>query len=381
VVPVTAAITGFASVTCLGNADDAFAALCRGETGVAPLRDGDPERLNVRYAYEVPESGARRPDRVERWLRACLTDAVRSAGIDPRRSRIAVIVGTGLRELRRVESWWTDGTTCRSEDLDFGASVREVLPEAVEVVTISNACSASGYALAVAEDLLALDEADVVIAVGCDSTTESMLAMVGRVGAVPSDALRPFDRYRRGTLLGEGAAAVVLESAAGAAERGAPVRAWLRAVGLSTDAHHETAPSVAGIAAAMRDAHARAGIEADQVDLVIVHGTGTALNDPAESAALKEVFVAADQPLVTAVKGGLGHTSGGSALMSVIVAIQAMGIGRVPAVVGLRDPIEEVRGLRLVVGETQAACPRISQVNAFGFGGVNAVAIVERAAC
>ena len=372
------AITGFETISCFGDATRTFEALCRGESGRAPLCFGDSTRLGVRYAHEISDGDAEQPLRATRWLQQTVLSAVGKAGLDPRTAAVAVIVGTGLRELRQVERWWADGTPFDVGNLDFARAIREVLPAATEVVTLSNACSASGFALAIAEDLLAGGEATAVVAAGCDSTTESMLAMMGRVSTEPSEGARPFDQTRSGTLLGEGAVAVVVESQKHARQRQVPVRAWLRGVGLSCDAYHETAPDVSGFIAAMRDAHSRTGLTASDVELVVAHGTGTALNDPTEITALAEVFgKALSNSTITGIKGGTGHTSGSAALMSLVVAVQSMESGLVPPIIGLRDPIEEARDLRLVHDVPLQRKPRIAQVNAFGFGGVNAVTMVE----
>ncbi|MEU3465601.1 beta-ketoacyl synthase N-terminal-like domain-containing protein [Streptomyces sp. NPDC006733] len=369
------AITGSSMLSCLGDLDDTFAALLAGRSGVSPLRAGDPVKLNVRNAYSIddadtaPEGGLRLAGR---WLAHCVREALADAGVDPAERRVAVIVGTGMREHRAVEQWHADGAELRLAQTHFTEAVRSVAPAVTEVHTLANACAASGYALALAADLLALDEADAVVVAGCDTMTESMLTMIGRVGSTVTDTVRPFDADRGGVLLGEGAAAVVVEPVA---DGQSPI-GLLRGVGVACDAHHETAPDRAGIVATMHDAHRRAGVVPDEIGLVLAHGTATALNDPTEAAALLETF-GPDGPPVTGIKGAIGHTSGGAALMSVLVALRAMRDGVVPPVTGLRTPIAEAEKLNLVHGRPLPARPRLAQVNAFGFGGVNAVMIVE----
>ena len=369
--PNPVAVTGTAMVTCLGDDDETFAALLAGRSGVSRLSNVDGETLGVTHGYPI-EDGPERQLRPSGWLADVVARAAAAAGLDPATRRVAVVVGSGLRELRSVERWHADGAELSLPDLHFDAAVRSVLPDVTEVLTISNACSAGGYALAVGLDLLAADEADAVVVAATDTMTESMLAMIGRVGDEPVTAVAPFDADRGGVLLGDGAAAVVIEPAADLDEP----RPLIRSVGLSCDAFHETAPDRDGIVAAMRDAHDRAGIEPGGIDLVLAHGTGTALNDPTESAALASVF-GSDGPRITGIKGATGHTSGGAALMSLLVAIHAMRTGVVPAITGLRTPLDEAAGLGLVVGSPEPAAARIAQVDAFGFGGVNAVTLVE----
>lgn len=370
-------VTGTAMLSCLGDAEATFAALQAGASGVAPLPFVDVDKLNVRFGYPIRDTVTERTGRAGEWLARVVADAVLRSGIDPDARRVAVVVGSGLRELRSVELWHAEGAALELPDLHFGRAVRSVLPQATEVLTLSNACSAGGGALAVGIDLLAEGDADAVVVAGCDSTTESMLTMIGRVGDEPVTEVMPFDAHRVGVLLGEGAAAIVIEPADADRDPDHPALATVLDVGMSCDAYHETAPDVRGIVAAMRDAHQRAGVSTSDIELVLAHGTGTALNDPTEATALLEVFGPGDGPLVTGIKGAIGHTSGSAALMSLLVAIEAMRAGSVPATIGLAVPIEQATGLRLVTGEPTSTTARIAQVNAFGFGGVNAVTLVE----
>jgi 3-oxoacyl-[acyl-carrier-protein] synthase II len=371
---VTALVAGAAVWTCLGSGAETFAALLRGACGVGPLRHGDPARLNVAAGYHIGDEAEDpgRPLRASGWLSACVRRALDEAGVDPMRQRVVALVGTGLRELSAVEEIALGGPGTPVHRLNFGAAVRTAAPGIGGVVTIANACSASGHALALAQDLVELGEADAVVVGGADAMTQSMLAMIGRVADAPTERVRPFDRDRQGVLLGEGAAAAVVvpESWPG------PAAARLVATGLSCDAFHETAPSVEGIGRAMRDAYRRAGRAPAETGVVVAHGTGTALNDPTECAALRELLAGAD-PLITAVKGALGHMSGTAALIGLDVAIRCLADGVVPPVVGLREVLPEGADLSFVRDRPAPLPARLAQVNAFGFGGVNAVTLVE----
>lgn len=365
-------ITGEAVRSCFGDTDQTYAALLAGACGVGPLRHIDPDRVNVGYAYQMAEDGAEGPLRPSRWLTECVRAALAQAAVDPAQERVLAVVGTGLREVRTVEMTH-HGDAPPTECLHFKAAVRAAAPAIGDVLTVSNACSAGGHALALAEDLIALGMADAVVVAATDTLTESMLAMIGRMAPERATMVRPFDADRPGVLLGEGAVALVVQPESAAA---VPL-ARLRATGLSCDAFHHTAPDAAGIARAMRDAHRRAGIAADQVDLVVGHGSGTGLNDPTEAEVMRSVLGGAD-PLVTAFKGAVGHTSGGAALFGVAMAVRCLATGLVPPVVGLRRPLAEAAGLRFAIDQPERACPQFAQVNAFGFGGVNSVTVLER---
>jgi 3-oxoacyl-[acyl-carrier-protein] synthase II len=373
---VSVLIASSVARTCLGDDAQTFAALLRGACGVADLRYAPSERLNVRAGYHIDEPGPERSLRASGWLRECVGEAVARAGLDPSRQRIAALVGTGLRELRAVERWALDGVPLRREQLHFAGAVRAAAPATGTALTLSNACSAGGYALALGQDLLELDEADAVVVAAADTMTESMLAMIGRFADEPTRQVRPFDAERTGVLLGEGAAAVVLVPEGAAA---APV-ARLLGTGLSCDAHHETAPEPAGIRRAVLDALRRAGREATEVDVVYAHGTGTDLNDPTEAAVLHDVYgTKATGPLITAVKGAVGHTSGVAPLTSLAMAVHTLREGVVPPIVGLRRTLMEGAGLRFVRDRPQRLAARLVQIDAFGFGGVNAVSLVGAA--
>lgn len=373
-------ISGMGAIASIGeDVDEVFDALCSGRSGLAGLRSFQTSNYRTANAYEIDDRVAGDADRTGRatqWLCRATKAALADAGLGGDLADVPMIVGTGLRELRSVELWWRDGAPLDSGDLHFGTALREAFG-ATTTYTFSNACSASLYALGLAADLLALDKADAVVVAGVDSITESMFGLLDRVHLEPPDAVRPFDRKRKGVLMGEGAAAVVLRRPD---NRVHVPRAHgsLRAVGMNCDAYHPTAPDPAGIARCMREAQDLAGVSAGDVDLVLVHGTGTVLNDQAEAWALNEVFTAAGaSPLMTGIKSMTGHTSGGSGLLSVIVAVRALQSGRVPPIIGVSELADDAAGFRLVRDHEEKGDLSLAQVNAFGFGGVNAVALIE----
>lgn len=389
--PLSIAGTGVVASVAAGTGP-LFEALCAGRTGLAPLRSFDRGRFRTTVAYEIDDRPTAEdlPGRATRWLCEAIAEAVAHAGIGEDLSGVPVLVGTGLRELRSVELRWT--TPRRPEPaglplsrLHFGPALRERFGAAT-TYTVTNACAASLYMLAIGADLVDSGAEDVVVVAGTDSITTSMFGLLDRVQPPAIDQVRPFDRDRRGALMGEGAAAVVLR-------RTGPARAWLRGISLNCDAYNETAPDAASILAAIANAQARAGVSAGEIDVVVAHGTGTVLNDATEAVALVKTFGGngarplvtgafggnGARPLVTGTKSMIGHTSGASGLVNVVVATEVLRTGRVPPIVGLREPTDEAQGLRLVTGTAVPAEVQLAQVNAFGFGGVNAVAILERA--
>ncbi|WP_198008911.1 beta-ketoacyl-[acyl-carrier-protein] synthase family protein [Saccharomonospora saliphila] len=378
-----AVVSGMGAVASIGrDADEVFHSLCAGRTGLAPLRGFDRTRYRARSAYEIddrPAEGVDVPGRASTWLAAAVAEAAGQAGLGDDLSEVPVLVGTGLRELRSLELWWQGQGELSAEGLHFGPVLRERFG-ATDTHTFSNACSASVYALAVASDLLETGQADTVVVAGVDVLTESMHGLLERVHPVPPERVRPFDRNRTGVLMGDGAAAVVLragESGTSGA-RDTPVLGHLRSVGVNCDAYHATAPDAAGISAAMREAHSLAGVKPADIDLVLLHGTGTLLNDEVEATATRDVFAEhASTPRMTAMKSMTGHTSGASGLMNLVGALQSFAHGLVPPTAGLTDPVDEASSFRMVTGAAEHADVSVAQINAFGFGGINAVAVVE----
>jgi 3-oxoacyl-[acyl-carrier-protein] synthase II len=375
-------VTGTGMVSSLGGSVAAsFEAYCRGETGLAPLRAFDRSKYRVTSAFEVADRppGGDQPRRATAWLCDAIGQAVAQAGLDPAAAgRVPVVVGTGLAELRSLELWWTGDTPLTVPDLDVSSAVADAAGLGPTYLFV-NACSASLFALAAGTDLLALGEVDAVVVAGTDTITESMVGLLDRVTMEAPTELRPFDVDRRGVILGEGAAAVVLEPVERAAARGARTLAVLRGVGTNCDANHLTAPLLAGISRAMQDAHRRAAVDPEDIDLVLAHGTGTLLNDLTEAQALREVFAGRTRrPLVTALKSLTGHTSGASGLMSLVTAVETMASGRLTPTRHHATPIPEIDDFTVVAEPTKGADVRRAQVDAFGFGGVNAVAVLER---
>ncbi|MFF3291889.1 beta-ketoacyl synthase N-terminal-like domain-containing protein [Streptomyces sp. NPDC003023] len=378
----TRPIIGMGAVAATGSGvGELFESLCEGRSGRAELRGFDRTRFRAQHAYEVdnrPVPGQDVAGRASDLLVEAIGQAAADAGLGEDLSGIPVLIGTGLRELRSFELSSRDGAPFDASGLHFGTRLRERFG-ADDTHTFSNACSASLYALALGSDLLEQegdDAPDTVIVAGVDVLTESMYGLLERVHPQPPDRVRPFDRNRTGVLMGDGAAAVVLRRT----ERDAPqVHGRLRSVAVNCDAYHVTAPSPEGIAEAMRAAHRLAGVKPSDIDLVMLHGTGTLLNDEAEAAALADVLGdGASGPLMTAVKSMTGHTSGASGLINLIVGVRALNEGRVPPTVGLDEPVEEAAPFRFVTGEAAAERQlNVAQLNAFGFGGINAVAIVE----
>ncbi|WP_447007141.1 beta-ketoacyl synthase N-terminal-like domain-containing protein [Saccharothrix isguenensis] len=371
------AIAGVGALSSVGRtAEEMFDNLCAGRTGLGPLRAFTAEWYTAGHLHEIDDLETY-PDvegRATRFLLDAVGQALDDAGMPHDLAGVPVLVGTGLRELRSVELWARGRTKADEQRLHFGTALRERFG-ADDTHTFSNACSASLYALSLAVDMLDSGEHDTVVVAGTDSITESMFGVLDRLQSVPPERLRPFDVNRKGTILGEGASAIVLRREDAASGR---VRGWLRGVAINCDAFHATAPEPGSIAEVIRDAHAAAEVRPDEVDLVLLHGTGTMANDTGEATAMAEVFgTEVKHPVMTAMKSMTGHTSGASGLHSLIMALKSIEQDRVSPTLHLEDQIPVAADFRIATREHLGEGLFVAQVNGFGFGGVNAVAIVE----
>jgi 3-oxoacyl-(acyl-carrier-protein) synthase len=333
------------------------------ELAAAPAADGD-EPLAVALAVEVAERAAR--------------DAGLEPGqVDP--DRVGVCFGTVMGTRPSVERQRANGRAGGDGAGDgawaFPARVSRAPAARLGFggpnCVISTGCAAGNSAIAVGCDLLRGGRADAMVVGGADELSEAVLTMFDRFGVLAPDAVRPFDRARRGLLLGEGAAALVLEREADARARGARIHGRVLGHANVADAHHATAPHPEGRGAirAIRRALADAQLEAADVDHVSAHGTGTPANDAVEAHAIRTVLgSAADDAPVTALKSMLGHAQGAASAIEGVGCMLAIRDGLVPPVANheARDPACDVD---VVAGRARRARVRVALSNAFGFGG------------
>ena len=247
------------------------------------------------------------------------------------------------------------------------------------VVTVPTACAAGTYAVGMAASLIQRGSARVALAIGCDAI--SRLAFVGfnRLGAMSPDVCRPFSRTRRGLLVGEGAAALVLESETSARRRGAEPIGRAQGFGLSCDAFHPTGPHPEGTGAvrSMERALARSGMSADRIDYVNAHGTGTQLNDKIESLAVRRVFGArTDRLPVSSIKALTGHMMGASGAVEVVASLLALRHGVIPPTWNWQESDPECP-IDCVPNEPREVRLKHVLSNSYAFGGNNSSLVLS----
>jgi 3-oxoacyl-[acyl-carrier-protein] synthase II len=249
---------------------------------------------------------------------------------------------------------------------------------------LTSACTSSTNALGLGFRMIKDGYIDKVLCGGADSIFDPF-TMIGwdRLGVMsknpdPATCCKPFDRDRDGCVIGEGSAALVLESLESARERGATIRAELCGYGESSDAKHITAPDAEGQAKAIDAALTSAGIAPAELGYINAHGTATKANDASECAAVKLALgdAAATTPM-TSSKSYLGHLLGGSGAIETLATVLMLEQGIIPGNLNLVNPDEATSGC-LVPTENQPLDRPFAMKNSFGFGGNNGVLILRR---
>jgi 3-oxoacyl-[acyl-carrier-protein] synthase II len=325
-------------------------------------------------------------------LRAAL-EAVADSGIDvaAEPERVGVVVGGTTGGMLRAEACVEARIAGRLAHYRATPLVGTPISTSADLIatalgatgprlTFSTACSSGANALGTALDWIRLGRADVVLAGGTESLCRTIFAGFNALHALSTEPCRPFDRRRDGLSLGEGAAMMVLESAAGAERRAARPHAALLGYGISADAHHLTAPHPAGKGAvlAMRRALARAGVQPESVGYINAHGTGTPLNDAVETAAIKTVFGPHPRFAVSSTKAAVGHTLGAAGAIEALATVIALRDGFLPPTVNLEEN-DPACDLDFVPRTSRDASIRFALSNSYGFGGNNTTLVLGRA--
>jgi nodulation protein E len=190
---------------------------------------------------------------------------------------------------------------------------------------------------------------------------------------IAPDTCRPFSKDRRGMILGEGGAMIVLEPMEAAKARGANIYAEICGFGMTSDAHHLTQPAMHGPSRAMRGALREAGMAPEEIDYINAHGTGTPGNDPVETAAIRDVFgTHADKIAVSSTKSMHGHALGAAGAIEAVATLLAMRHGLLPPTANYSQPDPEC-DLDYIPNKPRAKKVGAALSNSFAFGGLNAV--------
>ncbi len=413
-------VTGIGLVTPLaGNTEDSWSRLIEGQSAAGPITGFDTSDLACRIACEVKRGdgagGTFNPDdymdakeqrRYDQFIILAMgaaTQAMKDSGWEPKTAddqyRTGVLIGSGIGGLPMIQ----DTTLVMHEKgprrvgpFFIPGSLINLASGLVSIAfgckgpnhSVVTACSTGAHSIGDASRLIALDDADVMIAGG----TESALSRIGMAGFLackalstgfndePQRASRPYDRDRDGFVMGEGAGVVVLEELEHAKARGARIYGEVIGYGLSGDAYHVTAPAADGDGAyrCMQAALKRADISPHDLDYVNAHGTSTPLGDEIELGAVERLLGnKADGVLMSSTKSAIGHLLGAAGAVEAIFCLLAMRDGIAPPTINLDNPSVETP-IDLVANTAKKKEINTVLSNSFGFGGTNASLVFRK---
>ena len=412
-------VTGLGLVTPLGSGkEETWRRLLAGDSGASRIETFEVSDLTCQIACQIPRgdgtNGTFNPDQ---WMEpkeqrkvddfiiyavAAADQALADAGWKPAspddQYRTGVLIGSGIGGLegiektallmaekgpRRVSPFFIPG---RLINLAAGhVSIKHGLKGPNHSVV--TACSTGAHAIGDAARLVALDDADVMVAGGTESPV-CRLAVAGFAACRalstgfndrPKQASRPYDKDRDGFVMGEGAGIVVLEELEHARKRGARIYGEVIGYGMSGDAYHITAPAENGDGAyrCMKAAVARAGIDPSEIDYVNAHGTSTPMGDEIELGAVERLFAkSAGKLTMSSTKSAIGHLLGAAGSVEAIFCLLAMRDGKIPPTLNLDHP-SVATAIDLVPHKARSKKVRIALSNSFGFGGTNASLVLR----
>ncbi len=393
-------VTGLGVISSIGFGwQDFWKSLLAGKSGISKIQYVDTADYPTQYGGEVrnfdptqfmPAEVARKLGRGSQMAVAAAKLALEDAHLTSAQIsqyRVGVSLGTTMADIQALESanetWVQSGErsirpswVIQYPSFSMSAQIARHFGLTGPNFMIPNACAAGNYAIGYAYDLIRLGKADAMVAGGADPFSRIAFTGFNRIFAVAPEKCQPFDKNRQGTLIGEGAGTLVLESLDEAKKRGATIYAEILGYGLSCDAHHMTIPNPEGLASVMRRALADAHIKPEEVDYISAHGTGTPANDKAECAAIHEVFGECSSQLpVSSIKSMLGHTMGAASALEAVACILSIHRQHLPPTINysVQDPDCRIDCIPNVARQSK---PGVVLNNSFAFGGNNACTVI-----
>jgi 3-oxoacyl-[acyl-carrier-protein] synthase II len=396
-------VTGLGAITSIGVGAAGFLeGLLAGRSGAKPITAFDVRGYEWAIGCEVtdfdPADGLQeiepsRFGRASQFSASAARMAVEDAGLPLKRLREChslVAVGTTDGESRDLDNLVELEVAGGPQEMDPQlvarvsaarlalAPARELGLSDVEALTIPTACAAGNYAIGYGYDSVRSGDAAFALCGGADAVCRKTFTGFYRLGTIAPDRCQPFDRNRKGLLVGEGAGFLLLESLESARERGARVYAEILGYGLNCDAHHPVAPNEDSVARCMQSALDRAGVAPAEVDFISAHGTGTKANDVTEARAIRSVF-GERTPRTIGIKSMIGHTMGAASALGSIACALSLSEGFIPPTINHVETDPECN-VDCVPNQAIKADVRVAQNNGLAFGGNNAVVMLGRCA-
>ena len=412
-------VTGLGLVTPLAcGVEESWAAILAGKSGASPITKFKTEDLATKIACQVPRGdGANGTFNPDQWVdpkeqrrmddfiiyglaaaKQAVVDSGWQARTEEEKCRTGVLIGSGIGGLDGIEQ----GSILVHEKGPRKLSPFFIPGRLINLVSgyvsiehgfkgpnhsVVTACATGAHAIGDAARMIALDDADVMVAGGAEKAVcrigiagfNACRALSTAFNDTPTKASRPYDKDRDGFVMGEGAGIVILEELEHAKARGAKIYGEVTGYGLAGDAYHITAPSEDGDGGyrAMQMAVKRAGISPSDIDYVNAHGTST-MADGIEAGAVERLLGnAASKTAMSSTKSSIGHLLGAAGSVEAIFCLLAMRDGMVPPTINLDNP-DVVTALDLVPHKAQKRNVNVAMSNSFGFGGTNAALILSK---
>ena len=406
-------ITGMDMITPLGyDMNISFQNIIEGKSGITTISNFDASSLPVRFAGEIknfdPASVMNPKDvkKTDRFIQLGIKTAVaafKDAGCfhdeNINFERFGLVGASAIGGLPRIEESAVilhERGPHRISPFFIPASLVNLLGGQIAIelglkgpnLSSSTACAASNHAISEACRLILLDEADMMLVVGSESTISSLgisgfasMKALSSQNDDPEHASRPFDKARNGFVMGEGSATLILEEYEHAIKRHAKIYAEIIGYAESCDANHVTTPTVDGPLRSMQQAvkMAHQKDEHFSLDYINAHATSTAVGDKNETEAIKQLFAGQKIPPISSTKGATGHCLGASGMIEAVITVLAMQHSILPPTINYADiDFESGCDLDYVPNHARAQQITYAMSNSFGFGGTNGTIIFKK---
>lgn len=363
----------------------------RFDTSQFPIHRGG-EIKNFKTKEFIPETTSRLIGRGSQLAIIATKLALEDGKIDPKKiepDNIGIIIGTTMGEipsLEIIDRFWIQ------------KGEKEVYPSSVMKFPVNNlsdnvsyffnfgglgyviptACAAGNYSIGYAFDLIRMGRKDLILAGGADPLSKLAFTGFNRLFAMAPEKCQPFDKNRKGMMLGEGGAVLLIENLEHAKKRNIKPYAEILGYGLSCDATNMTIPSEKGVTMVMEKAIQNSGVKKEEVCYISAHGTGTGPNDKTETAAIKKVFGKLTSKIpVSSIKSMLGHTMGTASALEAITCCLAIRDGVIPPTINY-ETLDPECDIDCVPNKARKKKVNIALNNSFAFGGNNACVVFAR---
>jgi len=394
-------VTGLGVVSSIGIGWEEFwESIINGRSGISRVSSFDTSELRCHYGGEIKDF---RPEefipkryipffgRTSQFAVTASILALRDAGLSRRRmerERTGVFLGTTMGERPMEESidiWVKEGAESIERLKALQATANNISTNIANYFQfqgpnylIPTACAAGNYAIGYAFDLIRSGDLDYALAGGAESFSKLAFSGFHRLYAMAPERCQPFDKNRKGMMVGEGAGILILESLESALARKARIYAEILGYGLSCDAHHITAGDVEGVQKVIWKGMDDAGIGPEDVDYISAHGTGTPGNDRTECSAIKKVFRERYRSIpISSIKSMIGHTMGAASAIEAVACCLVVSEGVIPPTINFETPDPEC-DIDCVPNKARVRNVRIALNNAFAFGGNNSCLVIGK---